>query len=90
MIGGRQVFFGSGVLPEDFPARLIAFKETTGLSWNGFAECVGVDSKQVFRWRAGTEPCGGAMLSLVRLATLVPGGLDILLDEEADSRRRRR
>lgn len=71
---------GYALLPADFPARLGRLKESTGLSWEGLAVCLGVDSRQVLRWRQGTEPCGGAMLALVRLARRVPGGLEELLD----------
>ena len=81
VIAGRPVPYGSGVLPEDFIERLHELKEATGLPWNGFAEALGVDPKQVFRWRQGAEPCGGAMRSLVGLAGWVPGGLDIIMEE---------
>jgi hypothetical protein len=70
---------GSGVLPDDFAHRLHRLKEASGLSWNRFAEKLGVDPRQVSRWRKGVEPCGGAMLSLLRLALLMPGGLEMLL-----------
>ncbi|MYE31874.1 MAG: hypothetical protein F4X80_04300 [Chloroflexi bacterium] len=79
VVAGRRVPYGSGVLPEDFIERLHWLKEATGLTWNGFAEAIGVDPKQVLRWRQGTEPCGGAMRSLVGLAGRVPGGLDIIM-----------
>ena len=62
-IHGRRVPYGSGVLPEDFVRRLTLLKEASGLTWNGFAESLGVDPKQVLRGRHGTEPCGGAMLT---------------------------
>ena len=70
-----------GVLPEDFPDRLRRLKEVSGLTWNGLAQALGVDRKQLDRWRKGTEPCGGAMLALIRFACQVPGGLDILLGD---------
>ena len=35
---------------------------------------VGVDPKQVLRWRHGTEPCGGAMHSLIRWRPASPAG----------------
>ena len=80
----RAVLFTPGValMPRDFPHRLAMLKEATGLSWEGLAASLGVDSRQVLRWRRGVEPCGGAMLALVRLATWVPGGLGTLLDED--------
>ncbi|MXY85723.1 MAG: hypothetical protein F4209_06135 [Chloroflexi bacterium] len=79
---GAELRPGVALLPEDFPARLAALKELTGLSWEGVATALGVDSRQLHRWRKGTAPNGEAMLSLVRLATQVPGGLDALLDED--------
>ena len=79
-IQGRIFVYGSGVLPEDFPQRLDALRRAAGLTWNGLADALGVDRKQVLRWKEeGTEPCGGAMLSIVRLAAIVPGGLHLIL-----------
>lgn len=69
-------------LPEDFGERLALLKEASGLSWRGLARFLGIDPKQLRRWRNGTEPCGGAMLSLGRFARGLPGGLDILFDED--------
>ena len=46
------------------------------------AAAMGVDCRQLHRWRRGTVPNGEAMLSLVRLATCVPHGLAELLDED--------
>ena len=80
-IQGRPVPYGSGALPEDFARRLTWLKEASGLTWNGFAEALGVDLKQVLRWPHGTEPCGGAMHSLVRLAARIPGGIELLMGE---------
>ena len=79
---------GVSLLPEDFPERLTLLKEITGLSWEGLAVCLGVDMKQVLRWRNGAAPNGGAMLALVRLATLVPEGLGELLNEDLIVHRR--
>ena len=78
--------FGLGwpFLPADFPQRLDQLKQATGLSWEGVAVCLGVDVRQVQRWRRGTEPCGGALFALFRLADRVPGGLDLLLRGDAD------
>ena len=71
----------SGVLPEDFPQRIVRLKEASGLSWRGMARALGVDPKQLRRWRRGVEPGGGAMLSLLRFASRVPGGVQILMGE---------
>ena len=82
-IHGRPIPYGSGELPKDFVRRLTRLKEASGLTWTGFADALGVDSKQLFRWRNGTEPSGGAMHSLFCLASRIPGGLDILLTGES-------
>ena len=78
-----HLVLGWPFLPEDFPQRLERLKQTTGLSWEGVAMCLGVDVRQVQRWRRGTEPCGGALFALFRLADRVPGGLDLLLRDDA-------
>ena len=61
--------------------RLDALRRATGLTRNGFAGALGVDRKQAQRWKDGTEPRGGAMLSIVRLAGAVPGGLDLIMGD---------
>ena len=74
---------GVALVPEDFRAKLEVIKKMTGLSWEGLASAMGVDSRQLWRWRRrGGEPGGGAMLALVRLALRVPGGLAALTDED--------
>ena len=74
---------GVALLPEDFSVRLTRLKEASGLTWEGFASMIGVDYRQVLRWRKqGAEPSGGAMLSLVELAVQVPGGLGLLLGRD--------
>ena len=73
---------GVALLPEDFSERLALVKKITGLSWEGLSTCLGVDSRQVLRWRQGAAPNGGAMLSLVRVAARVPEGLGELLHED--------
>lgn len=79
---GTQLM-GSGVLPEDFGERLERLREASGLSWRGLARAIGVDPKQQDKWRKrGVEPCGGAMLSLCRFASRMPGGMEILADED--------
>ena len=74
---------GLPFLPEDFPQRLDRLKMATGLSWEGVAVCLAVDVHQVRRSRRGTEPCGGALFALFRLAGHVPDGLDLLLRGDA-------
>ena len=81
VIDGRPVPYGAGELPKDFVKRLNRLKRASGLTWSEFADALGVDKKQVLRWRQGTEPSGGAYHSLVQLASRIRGGLDILMGE---------
>ena len=71
----RVVSGGSAQLPGDFGERLLGLKEHAGLTWEEMAWEVGVDSRQLQRWRRGASPSGPAMLSLVRLAAQVPDGI---------------
>ncbi|MYC38733.1 MAG: hypothetical protein F4X66_17755 [Chloroflexi bacterium] len=74
---------GVALVPEDFREKLEVIKRLTGLSWEGLATAMGVDSRQLWRWRKrGGEPGAGAMLALARIALRVPGGLALLLDED--------
>ena len=73
---------GDARLPGDFGQRLLQIKRRGDLTWEGMAEALGVDDRQLQRWRSGTAPSGGAMLALVRLAARVPGGLVELLGDE--------
>ena len=82
-IGGRLLPLETGVMPEDFPERLNRLKEASGLTWTGFAQAIGVDDKQLRRWRnEGVEPSGGPLMALVRFAMRIPGGLEILSGED--------
>ena len=79
----QPLYQESGILPPDFAERIDRLKEASGLTWSGMAQELGVDRKQLRRWRRkGVEPCGGAMLALIRFARRVPGGLEILLGED--------
>ena len=79
---GRMLPYQSGVLSSDFKERLESLKEASGLTWSAFSQTIGVDRKQVRRWRRkGVEPSGGAMESLYRFAGRFPGGLDILMGD---------
>ena len=73
-----QLFFGAG----DFPARLDRLKAASGLSWDGMAACLGVDPRQLQRWRHDTAPCGDALFGIFRLGARVPGGLYLLLPDD--------
>lgn len=76
---------GQPELPTDFGARLERLKERTGLTWEAIAEELGVDCRQLFRWRRGTAPSGGALFALLRWAAQFPGGLEgVLGDGEID------
>ena len=66
-------------LPDDFVDRLEYFKRVSGLTWDGMAYCMGVDPRQVRRWRHGTKPCGDTLFALLTLAARFPGGVHILL-----------
>ena len=71
-----------GVLPEDFGRRLERLKEASGLSWRGLGRALGVDPKRLGQWRKGVEPCGGAMHSIHRFGSRMPGGQEILMGED--------
>lgn len=73
---------GQAELPGNFPERLLAIKQRGGLTWEAMAFALGVESRQLLRWRRGAVPSGGAMLSLVRLAAQVPGGMAELIGED--------
>lgn len=74
---------GFALMPEDFPERLDALRGLFDLNWEEMAVAMGVDPRQLLRWRIkGGRPNGGAMLSLVRLAIRSPEGLGELLDED--------
>ena len=70
------------LLPEDFAERLGRLREAAGLTWSGLARALGVSHKQIYRWRDGTEPCGGAMHSLYMFGDQLPHGLDILMGRD--------
>ena len=70
---------GVALMPDDFPERLERFKEATGFTWDGLAGCLGVDPRQLQRWRKDTKPDGDGLCALITLAACVPGGLYILV-----------
>ena len=74
---------GIALMPDDFPKRLEAVRDLFNLNCEEMAVALGVDPRQLMRWRnKGGAPNGGAMLALVRLAIRSPEGLARLLDEE--------
>ena len=74
-----DVLFGVPFLPDDFPERLEHFKEVSGLPWDVMASCLGVDPRQLRRWRQGTRPSGDGLFALLTLAARFPGGVHMLL-----------
>ncbi len=62
-----------GFLPEDFPER------AAGVSWDVLAACLGVDPRQLQRWRRGTRRSGDRLCALIKLAARIPGGVFSLL-----------
>ena len=74
-----RLMFAATFLPEDFPTRLERFKEATGFTWDGLAGCLGVDPRQLQRWRKDAKPDGDGLCALITLAACIPGGLYILL-----------
>ena len=74
---------GVALMPDDFPERLEAVRELFDLNCEEMAVALGVDPRQLMRWRIkGGAPNGGAMLALVRLAVRSPEGLAKLLGED--------
>ena len=82
---------GVSLMPDDFPERLELVRDLFDLNWEEMAVGMGVDPRQLLRWRQGIgAPNGGAMLALVRLAIRSPEGLGELLDEDVIFKPRRR
>ena len=82
VLGGRALPCGSGRLPPDFPRRLDLLKRASGLTWDQLSEALGMETKQVLRWRRGTKPSGGPYHELIVLAGRISGGLSILFGED--------
>ena len=64
--------------PTDFPERLESFMEVAGLSSRALARLLRVDNRMLRRWRKGTAPDPGHLVSLFDLAAQM-GLLHILL-----------
>ena len=69
--------------PEDFPQRLVGFKEAAGFSWRGLARELRVDIRQLKRWGKGTRPDPGNLVALFGLAAGM-GLLHLLLPEAGE------
>ena len=74
-----DLLFAASFLPEEFAGRLERFKEASGLTWDAMAACMGVDPRQLLRWRRGTRPSGDGLFALLMLAARFPGGVHALL-----------
>lgn len=81
MIDGRGAAAIAPALPSDFPGRIDALKEIYGGSWDEFGDRMGVDPRQISRWRKGVEPSGASLWALFRFARAIPGGLSLLLQD---------
>ena len=69
-------------LPDDFPDRLERLRQVADLTWAGLAGAIGVDFRQMYKWRKHrVEPSGAAMDRLFKFASRITGGLEILLGE---------
>ena len=79
--------FRPGPWPEDFSQGLERLTELAGLSWEEFAERLGIDDYRVTEWRTGTIPTGGAVWHIMRLALSVPGGFKVMAPEAAEHSR---
>ena len=66
--------------PEDFPQRLVGFKEAAGFSWRGLARELRIDIRLIKRWRNGVRPDSAHLVALFSLAACL-GLLHLLLPE---------
>lgn len=74
-----HLYVDSTFLPEDFPAVLELVKEASGLTWDELANVLGVDPRQLQRWRSGTKPSGDGLYALMQLAAQIPGCVEMIL-----------
>ena len=72
------------LFPKDYPERLERIVELAGLTWEEFAERLGVPDDRVTAWREGAIPTGGEVWHIMRLAYSVPGGIEVMLPEAAE------
>ena len=82
--GKRIEDFRPGPWPEDFPQGLERLTKFAGLSWEEFAERLGIDDYRVTEWRTGTISTGGEVWLIMRLALSVPGGFEVMVPEAAE------
>ena len=55
--------------PDDFPLRLERFKEASGMSWRTLARRMGVEPRDLRRWRSGTRPSAQHLFALLHVAS---------------------
>ena len=67
---------------KNFSEGLVRLKRRMGLTWDEMAWALGVDTRQLLRWRRGAMPSGAAMLALIRLAAQAPDGIFDLLGDD--------
>ena len=70
--------------PEDFPQRLLVFKEAAGFSWRGLARELCADIRLIKRWRNGVKPDSAHLVALFALAARL-GLLHLLLPEVGEN-----
>ena len=75
------------LFPTDFGERLERLSELVGLSWEEFAERLGVEDGRVTEWRKGSIPSGGEVWHIMHLASTVPGGVELMLTEAIEHER---
>ena len=73
------------LLPKDFGERLVRLRELAGLSWEEFAERTGIDYGRVMEWGKGSVPTGGEVWHIIHLASIVPGGSELMLTEAIEA-----
>ena len=71
------------LFPKDFGERLGQLVALAGLSWEEFAERLGVECDRVMEWRGGTIPTGAEVWHIMRLASSIPRGVEVMLPENA-------
>ena len=71
------------LFPADFGERLKRLVDLDGLPWEEFAERLGVEYDRAVEWREGAIPTGGEVWHIMRLVSAIPGGIEVMLPEDA-------
>ena len=70
--------------PEDFGRRLEGLKVLAGVKWLEMAGLLGVTDRAILMWRRGERrPSGANILAITELARSIPGGIDLLCQDDA-------